>query len=74
MMVEAAEPISPLKRSASAESLTDNTTHGLKGKPKHLRPFDTKEIKVLLLENVHQTAVDALKNQGMQMILILRIA
>ncbi|KAF2261073.1 hypothetical protein CC78DRAFT_471348 [Lojkania enalia] len=33
---------------------------------KQLKPFDTKDIKVLLLENVNQTGVDILKDQGYQ--------
>lgn len=33
---------------------------------KQLKPFDTKDIKVLLLENVNQTGVDILKEQGYQ--------
>ncbi|CAO3657948.1 unnamed protein product [Rhizopus stolonifer] len=35
-------------------------------KPKILRPFNTAEVKILLLENVNQTAVDAFKKQGYQ--------
>ncbi|KAF1998855.1 hypothetical protein P154DRAFT_523687 [Amniculicola lignicola CBS 123094] len=33
---------------------------------KTLKPFDTKDIKVLLLENVNATGVDILKEQGYQ--------
>ena len=33
---------------------------------KQLKPFDTKDIKVLLLENVNVDGVDILKNQGYQ--------
>jgi D-3-phosphoglycerate dehydrogenase len=33
---------------------------------KQLKPFDTKDIKVLLLENVNQAGVDILKAQGYQ--------
>ncbi|CAI6333347.1 unnamed protein product [Periconia digitata] len=33
---------------------------------KQLKPFDTKDIKVLLLENVNTTGVDILKGQGYQ--------
>ncbi|KAF2742245.1 hypothetical protein M011DRAFT_433398 [Sporormia fimetaria CBS 119925] len=33
---------------------------------KQLKPFDTKDIKVLLLENVNQAGVDILKEQGYQ--------
>ncbi|KAI8977356.1 hypothetical protein BDF20DRAFT_874324 [Mycotypha africana] len=35
-------------------------------KPKVLRPFDTTEVKILLLENVNLTAVEAFKKQGYQ--------
>lgn len=31
-----------------------------------LRPFNTAEVKVLLLENVNETAVQAFKKQGYQ--------
>ncbi|KAI9741852.1 MAG: D-3-phosphoglycerate dehydrogenase 2 [Cirrosporium novae-zelandiae] len=33
---------------------------------KHLKPFNTKDIKVLLLENVNQTGQDILSSQGYQ--------
>ncbi|PSN59856.1 D-3-phosphoglycerate dehydrogenase-like protein [Corynespora cassiicola Philippines] len=33
---------------------------------KQLKPFDTKDVKVLLLENVNTTGVDILKGQGYQ--------
>lgn len=35
-------------------------------KPKVLRPFNTAEVKILLLENVNETAVKAFKKQGYQ--------
>lgn len=35
-------------------------------KPKQLRPFNTCEVKILLLENVNETAVSAFKKQGYQ--------
>jgi D-3-phosphoglycerate dehydrogenase len=35
-------------------------------KPKVLRPFNTAEIKILLLENINATAVDSFKKQGYQ--------
>ncbi|KAI9319254.1 hypothetical protein BX666DRAFT_1876356 [Dichotomocladium elegans] len=35
-------------------------------KPKILRPFNTSEVKILLLENINETAVNAFKNQGYQ--------
>jgi len=33
---------------------------------KALKPFDTQDIKILLLENVNQTGRDILTNQGYQ--------
>ena len=33
---------------------------------KHLKPFNTEDIKILLLENVNQTGVELLKGQGYQ--------
>ena len=33
---------------------------------KQLKPFNTEDIKILLLENVNQTGVDLLKGQGYQ--------
>jgi D-3-phosphoglycerate dehydrogenase / 2-oxoglutarate reductase len=34
--------------------------------PKPLKPFDTQDIKILLLENVNQTGRDILARQGYQ--------
>ncbi|KAG9232992.1 D-isomer specific 2-hydroxyacid dehydrogenase [Amylocarpus encephaloides] len=34
--------------------------------PKHLKPFDTADIKILLLENVNQSGKDILTGQGYQ--------
>lgn len=34
--------------------------------PKQLKPFNTEDIKILLLENVNQTGQDILKAQGYQ--------
>ncbi|RDL35107.1 putative SER33-3-phosphoglycerate dehydrogenase [Venustampulla echinocandica] len=34
--------------------------------PKQLKPFDTQDIKILLLENVNQSGKDILKGQGYQ--------
>lgn len=36
------------------------------GQPKQLKPFDTQDIKILLLENVNQSGQDILKAQGYQ--------
>lgn len=35
-------------------------------KPKVLRPFRNAEVKILLLENVNATAVEAFRKQGYQ--------
>ncbi|KAI8885552.1 hypothetical protein K501DRAFT_331865 [Backusella circina FSU 941] len=35
-------------------------------KPKILRPFNTAEVKILLLENINATAIDSFKKQGYQ--------
>lgn len=35
-------------------------------KPKVLRPFNTAEVKILLLENINATAIEAFKKQGYQ--------
>jgi hypothetical protein len=50
------------KRSNTAESLKRAPAP----QPKHLRPFNTSEIKVLLLENINQTAVKLLTDAGYQ--------
>jgi D-3-phosphoglycerate dehydrogenase len=34
--------------------------------PKQLKPFDTQDIKILLLENVNQSGQDILSGQGYQ--------
>lgn len=36
------------------------------GAPKLLKPFNTQDIKILLLENVNQTGRDILEGQGYQ--------
>ena len=33
---------------------------------KQLKPFNTEDIKILLLENINQTGVETLKSQGYQ--------
>lgn len=35
-------------------------------RPKVLRPFNTNEVKVLLLENINETAIASFKKQGYQ--------
>lgn len=41
-------------------------------KPKVLRPFNTAEVKILLLENVNETAVKAFQGQGYQVIIRIK--
>jgi D-3-phosphoglycerate dehydrogenase / 2-oxoglutarate reductase len=36
------------------------------GHPKQLKPFNTQDIKILLLENINQTGRDILATQGYQ--------
>lgn len=38
----------------------------LRGQPKQLKPFNTQDIKILLLENVNQSGRDILTGQGYQ--------
>lgn len=38
----------------------------LHGAPKQLKPFNTQDIKILLLENVNQSGQDMLTRQGYQ--------
>jgi D-3-phosphoglycerate dehydrogenase len=37
-----------------------------RGAPKQLKPFNTQDIKILLLENVNTTGQDILRGQGYQ--------
>lgn len=37
-----------------------------RGQPKQLKPFNTQDIKILLLENVNQSGRDILTGQGYQ--------
>jgi len=41
-------------------------SHTSRRAPKHLTPFDTQDIKILLLENVNQTGKDILQGEGYQ--------
>ena len=50
----------------NAERTTVRRTSMTQLKPKQLRPFDTAEVKILLLENVNETAVKAFQKQGYQ--------
>ena len=48
-------------RNKSSDALSSSAVQ-----PKHLRPFNTNEIKVLLLENISQSAIDAFAKQNYQ--------
>ena len=50
----------------NGERTTVRRTSMTQLKPKQLRPFDTAEVKILLLENVNETAVKAFQKQGYQ--------
>lgn len=50
--------------SHGAGAYTIRTTSA--GQPKLLKPFATRDIKILLLENVNQTGRDILSEQGYQ--------
>ncbi|KAL1929999.1 hypothetical protein VTP01DRAFT_1153 [Rhizomucor pusillus] len=51
---------------AQAECPTARRSSLSQPKPKILRPFKTEEVKILLLENVNETAVKAFQKQGYQ--------
>lgn len=52
---------SPLENSFGGGSLSRSRTA-----PKNLKPFDSQDIKILLLENVNQSGKDILSGQGYQ--------
>ncbi|KAF4964110.1 hypothetical protein FSARC_7940 [Fusarium sarcochroum] len=55
---------SPLASFQSPPSWSANLPN--RGAPKHLKPFNTKDIKILLLENVNVTGQEILRAQGYQ--------
>lgn len=55
---------SPLASFQSPPSLSAALPN--RGAPKNLKPFNTKDIKILLLENVNVTGQEILKAQGYQ--------
>jgi hypothetical protein len=64
--------VSEKKKSHSFLSLNNNMGQETRrlsitqSKPKLLRPFNTAEVKILLLENVNITAIESFKKQGYQ--------
>ncbi|KAI1503518.1 D-3-phosphoglycerate dehydrogenase [Biscogniauxia marginata] len=51
---------------ATFHSPTSSFGGALRGLPKQLKPFNTQDIKILLLENVNQSGKDILTRQGYQ--------
>ncbi|KAI9267415.1 hypothetical protein BY458DRAFT_475853 [Sporodiniella umbellata] len=58
--------IGGLNRNSPLENNSIRSISLNKCKPKALHPFNTKEIKVLLLENISESATDIFKDQGYQ--------
>lgn len=56
---------SPLARLSSL-SQSPGLTRVPTNFPKHLKRFATEDIKILLLENINETGIDALEKQGYQ--------
>lgn len=52
---------SPTSSFGAAQPMRKST-----GGAKQLKPFDTQDVKILLLENVNQTGIDILEGQGYQ--------
>lgn len=57
-------PTSTFHSTASLAHSLGSAIHEETGK--HLKPFETTDIKILLLENVNQSGRDILKEQGYQ--------
>lgn len=57
---------SPLATFQSPSSSFGGVALSRRPAPKQLKPFDTQDVKILLLENVNQTGQDILRNQGYQ--------
>jgi D-3-phosphoglycerate dehydrogenase len=57
---------SPLATFQSPPSSFGGVALSRRPAPKQLKPFDTQDVKILLLENVNKTGQDILKNQGYQ--------
>lgn len=58
--------LSPSATFQSPPSSFGGARHGQSGLPKQLKPFNTKDIKILLLENVNQSGREMLTQQGYQ--------
>ncbi|KAH6686140.1 D-3-phosphoglycerate dehydrogenase [Plectosphaerella plurivora] len=57
---------SPLATFQSPSSSFGGVALSRRPAPKQLKPFDTQDVKILLLENVNKTGQDILRNQGYQ--------
>lgn len=62
----AAAPASPVATFASPASSWGGNLARHGGAPKQLKPFNTQDVKILLLENVNQSGRDILSGQGYQ--------
>ncbi len=52
--------------SVSPATTFHSPTHRSAARPKHLKPFNSMDVKILLLENVNQTGRDILQGEGYQ--------
>lgn len=59
-------PNASFRQTPSFQERSNSLSAAAGAAAKQLKPFDTKDIKVLLLENVNTTGVDILKGQGYQ--------
>lgn len=61
-----AEPRLSVSASMSPTATFHSPNAAVVGKPKQLKPFNTQDIKILLLENINQSGRDILTRQGYQ--------
>ncbi len=52
--------------SVSPATTFHSPTHRSAARPKHLKPFNSMDVKILLLENVNQTGRDIRQGEGYQ--------
>lgn len=61
-----AEPRLSVSASMSPTAAFHSPSAAVVGEPKQLKPFNTQDIKILLLENVNESGRDILTRQGYQ--------
>lgn len=61
-----AEPRLSVSASMSPTATFHSPSAAVVGEPKQLKPFNTQDIKILLLENVNQSGREILTRQGYQ--------